>query len=189
VLAAELGVAKQRISQRQVAFERLLSKRMQEKGWPIRVAAEELRDHLGAVARPNELETACAAIDPDGQALPTSLSHRRALLLRLRGYRTSEQWILDFDIEGLTRAVLIDLAGRDADLEEVGRHLSKIGVREEIQLPWIVEQKGFRLIDGALVRLEEPRPSRQWSWEAYWKSDWSLGDSRRGGGGGSTQRA
>jgi hypothetical protein len=188
-LGAEVGLSKERVRQKLVIFDRLLSKRMQEDDWPVKVAADELARRLGSVARPNELNTACVAVDPDGRALPTSLPHRRALLLRLRGYVTDGDWILETEIERLTQAVLIaSTDGDSASLEVVGRRLSRIGVREEVQLPWIVEQKGFRLIDGAIVRMEEPQPSRQWSWEAYWNSPWGLRDSRKGRGGGSTRR-
>ena len=157
-LAGELGVAKQRISQKQVAIERLLARRMGEADWPIRVAAEEVRGRLGAVARPTELEGAFLAVDPDGRALSPSLPYRRGLLLQLAAYRTTEEWVLGPDIESLTRIVLTaSVEGDHADLDAVGRHLSRLGVREEMQLPWILGQWGFRLIDGKVVRSSELR--------------------------------
>jgi hypothetical protein len=154
MIAAEMGVSPQRASQLQATIRRQLARQMQDRDWPIRVAAEEVRGRLGAVARPDEIQGAFAAIDPDGSAMPAVLPHRHALLLDLAGYRTSGEWILAPDIESLTRVVLDALANSEsADLDAVGRHLTGLGVRSELQLPWILDQVGFQIIDGELMRL------------------------------------
>jgi hypothetical protein len=155
-LAAERSVSKQRVGQMQVAIQRLLTRRMRDSDWPIGVSAEAIRDRLGAVAQTEDLDGAFTAIDPDRIALPAVLPHRRILLLQLADYRISGQWALGPDIESLTRVVLEALADSEsADLGTVGRHLSRLGVREEVQLPWIVYQWGFRILDGEVLRLSE----------------------------------
>lgn len=153
MIAAEMGVSTQRASELQATVRRRLVRQMQDGDWPIRVAAEEIRGRLGAVARTDEIQGAFAAIDPDGSAMPAALPHRHALLLDLAGYRTSGEWILAPDIESLTRVVLDALADSEsADLDAVGRHLTGLGVRDELQLPWILGQVGFQIIDGELMR-------------------------------------
>jgi hypothetical protein len=155
-LAAERGLSKERIRQMQATIRGLLESQTRDDFRPIRVAAEAIRDRLGAVARTGELDAVFAAFDPAGIALPAVLPHRRVLLLQLADYRASGQWTLGPDIESLTRVVLETLADSEStDLGTVGRHLSRLGVREELQLPWIVHQWGFRIVDGRVLRLAE----------------------------------
>ncbi|MGV1048849.1 MAG: hypothetical protein ACOYD4_10050 [Solirubrobacterales bacterium] len=154
MIAAELGVSPQRASELQATIRRLLARQMRNGDWPIRFAAEEIRERLGAVARTEEIKGALAAIDPDGSAMPAALPHRHMLLLHLAEYRISGEWVLAPDIESLTRVVLDALAdSASADLDAVGRHLTRLGVRDELQLPWIVCQLGFQIVDGELRRL------------------------------------
>jgi hypothetical protein len=47
-LADELGVSRSRIGQMEASVRRRLERRMQEPTWPIRLAAEQLRERLGA---------------------------------------------------------------------------------------------------------------------------------------------
>lgn len=148
-LATELQVSPQLIYAREATIERALASGMRDKEWPIRIAVEKLRDHLGSVAHPQELGDAWAAIDADSRALPSDQPHRTALLLRLGEYRVTDHWILDRDIEELTRIVLATALGKDVDA--VARHLSRLGVREELQLPWLASRHGFRIIDGRLT--------------------------------------
>jgi hypothetical protein len=153
-LAADRGLSRSRVGQLEVAIQRLLSKSMRTVGWPIRVAVEDLQGHLGSVARPEELKTAFSAVDPGGRALPAYLPHRRVLLLQLGGYRVSKEWVLGPNIESITTCVL-EAVVKDgtAGLDTVGRHLSRFGIREELQLPWILSRHGFRIVDGAVVPL------------------------------------
>lgn len=156
VLAAERGVSKQRVSKIQVTVRERLAKQMQDPDWPIGVAVEAIRDRLGAVAQTEEVNCALEAIDPHGIALPAAMPHRRVLLLELAEYRVMGEWALGPDVEQLTRVVLEAVADAEAaDLRSVGRHLSRLGVREEVQLRWILHQWGFRIVDGEVRRLVE----------------------------------
>lgn len=163
VVAAERGISSQRASALQATFRKRLARQMQDDRWPIRVAAEEIRERLGALARTDELDGAFATIDPDGSTIPEAFPHRRALLLQLADYRISGEWVLGPDIESLTRVVLsVVVDSESANLDAVGRHLSRLGVREELQLRWIVSRWGFRVIDGELVRWAEDDVSSKW---------------------------
>jgi hypothetical protein len=151
-LAAELRVSTQLIYAREATIERVLAAGMRDEDWPVRIAVEKLHAHLGSVARPQELDDVRTAIDGACRALPSHVPHRLALLLRLGEFRVTDQWILDRDIEDLTSTVLAAaLANGSADVDAVGRHLSRLGVREELQLPWLASRHGFRIIDGRLV--------------------------------------
>jgi hypothetical protein len=153
-LAARLSVSTQLIYEREARIERVLASGMRDDDWPIRIAVEEMRTWLGSVARPQDLDDAQAAIGIDSRALPSHLPHRLSLLLRLGGYRVTREWILDRDIEALTGAVLaVALSNYSGDLDAVGRRLSLLGVREELQLPWLASRHGFKIVDGRLVAL------------------------------------
>jgi hypothetical protein len=156
-LATERGVTRERVRNMQAATLKQLTSPTREDYRPIVIAAEAVRDRLGAVAWTEELEGVFEVIDPDGTALPAALSHRRVLLLRLADYRISGRWVLGPDIESLTRVVLAALTDEtgSAGLDLIGRHLARLGVREEVQLPWIAQQVGFRIVDGEVLPLVE----------------------------------
>ncbi|MBS1882244.1 MAG: hypothetical protein JSS97_04730 [Actinobacteria bacterium] len=152
-LAKELGVSRSSIGQKEAATVRTLAKLMREEDWPIRIAVERLRARLGALARPAELRRAFAALDREGTVLTDAIGHRRALLLRLAPYRVTEEWVMGPEVEELTDVVLSAATARSgADPDTVAHQLAALGIREELQLPWIVGRHGFRLIDGRLVR-------------------------------------
>jgi hypothetical protein len=152
-IAAELGISAIRVSKHESAVRAMLSKRMQDKDSPISIAVEEMRDRLGAVAQPKELRKVLGTIDRDGEALTKAMPHRKALLLKLAGYRLSAEWVLDTEIENLTKLVLDALTERGpVDLDSVDRQLTRLGVRKDLQLPWITSQLGFRIADGKLVQ-------------------------------------
>ena len=151
-LAGELGVSKNRVGHIETSFKRKLARRMQEKDWPIRHAAEQLREILGAVARSEELDGAFAELDRNDTFAPGAHDHRRALLLWLCDYRTDQDWILGPDIEGLTDVILAAVAkSKHADLEAATRQLTLLGVREEMQLGWILSRVGYRIVDSRIV--------------------------------------
>jgi hypothetical protein len=151
-LAAEQGVSKSRVHSTDAKIRKTLSRRMREDEWPLRVAVDEMRRQIGSVARPAELDEAFAMLDPDGKTLPQHLPHRRSLLLWLGDYRQTEEWVLGPDIECLTKVILHSFANSgSASLNRAGRQLSLLGVREELQMPWILSQYGFRIIAGELV--------------------------------------
>jgi Bacterial RNA polymerase, alpha chain C terminal domain len=152
--AAKLGISGSRVGQKEAAIRALLSRRMRDSEWPIRLAAERLQRCLGSVAHRAELIDALAEVDGDEGALFDALPHRSALLLWLSGYRVAGEWVLGPDIEDLTTTVLRALTERGlASVDQVGQHLSRLGVREELQLPWILSQYGFRILDGELMRI------------------------------------
>lgn len=151
--ARELGVSRSRVGQIEASFKQRLERQMREPDWPIRLAAEELRDRLGAVARRDELDRAFAELDPGQVLKPGVHQQRRALLLWLCNYRVGDEWVLGPDIESLTDIILTSVAdGEQTDLDAASRHLARLGVREELQLVWILSRSGFRIIDGQIVR-------------------------------------
>lgn len=155
-LASELQVSPGLIYAREGAVERAIASGMRDEEWPIRIAVEQLRVRLGSVARPQELDDALAAIDADSQVLSDHLPHRVALLLRLGEYQVTEHWILARDIEELTSVVLsAALEAASADVDIAARYLSRLGVREKLQLPWLASRHDFQIIDGTL-RANEP---------------------------------
>lgn len=151
-LADELGVTRSRIGQSETNFERLLERKMREEDWPIRLTVEEMRQRLGAVARPGELDELFTALDCGRSLTGPSRQHRRALLLWLGGYRVENEWITGPDIESLTEVILAAAKGRErAGLDAATRQLSLLGVRDELQLAWILSRGNLRIIDEQLV--------------------------------------
>lgn len=151
-LGSEDGVSSERARQLDAKIATLLERRMRTADWPLRTAVDELRAQLGAVARPGELSAAFERIDSGGGALPAEPAHRRALLLWLGRYRVEEEWVLGPEIEELTDVVLGVVADSGPDsLYGALRQLGWLGVRDELQLPWILSRFGFRIIDGELV--------------------------------------
>jgi hypothetical protein len=151
-LAMRLGVSTQLIYEKEARIERVLASRMREDDWPIRIAVEEMRERLGSVASLRDLDEAREAID--SRALPSHLPHRVPLLLKLGSYQVKGEWVLDHDIEALTGAVLAAALGNSSDdVDAVARHLSRLGIREELQLPWLTSRHGFKIVDGRLIAL------------------------------------
>lgn len=151
-LAREMDVTRSRVEQLEASVQRKFARGMKDPDWPIRLAAEQLRERLGAVARSGELDDAFANLDPGHPAGPRTKALRRALLLWLCDYRVAEEWVVGPDIESLTDVVLAAVAnGEQTDLDAVSRHLTLLGVREEMQLGWILSRGGFRIIDRRIV--------------------------------------
>jgi Bacterial RNA polymerase, alpha chain C terminal domain len=149
-LAAKQGLSHQRLSSTNTKIRALLLRLMRDRNWPVRIAVDEIRHHLGSVAHPQELDEVFSALDPDSRVL--SSQHRRALLLWLGDYRLTEEWLIGPDIEALTGVILDALvASGPASLDAACRQLALLGVREELQVPWILSRHGFRVIDGKLV--------------------------------------
>jgi hypothetical protein len=100
------------------------------------------------------LPAAFRAIDPVGSVFPQDRPHRIALVLSIGNYHSSGEWILGPDIASLTDLVLRAVAEDDRpDLDRAARQLSLLGVREEMQLPWIMSRYGLADIasDGAVL--------------------------------------
>lgn len=152
-VAQELGVSVPRISQNERAIRELLRKKMKDSSWPISSAVAEMREKLGSVALRSELEDVLTLIDPTTKVLFQDLAYRQQLLLLLADYRLAGEWVFDADISSLTRGVLNVLTEHGpVDLAVAGRHLAKLGVREDIQIRWIAAQSCFRVLDGEIHR-------------------------------------
>jgi hypothetical protein len=150
-LAMELGISAERVAQLERKVEAGLLKRMRDRSWPISIAVAEMQDRLGSAARRNVFEEFLVEVDPHRKVFSDRMLHRRALLLWLAHYCHSTEWITAQEIGGITRAILDALTEHGpAELDAVERHLKRIGVREDQQLPWIASQPGFRIFDGAV---------------------------------------
>lgn len=157
-VAETLGISPARVPQHESSIRTLLLRQMQDEEWPLAVAVDDLRKRLGAVARPFELDEALAAIDLAGDVLPEGMPHRRALLLWLADLQVSSEWVSDREIEEIAEIVLSRLVeDGSADLDAVSRKLGRLGVREDLQLPWIVSRFGYRAFDGKLIAGDEMR--------------------------------
>jgi hypothetical protein len=44
-------------------------------------------------------------------------------------------------------------SGEESNFDTASRHLALLGVREEVQLPWILSRHGFRLLHDQVVAL------------------------------------
>lgn len=149
----ELGVSGARVSQNERGVRALLAEKVRDSDWPIAAAVGRLKRWLGPVALVNELEAALAEIDPTHRVVSADLPHRRSLLLQLGGYRPSGAWVIEPDIEQLTRAMLRGLTeDGPVELDFVGRQLARLGIRDVLHMPWIISQSGFQIADGRILR-------------------------------------
>jgi hypothetical protein len=153
-LAAELGLSTSRPGQMEAVVRRRLEEQMRDPASPLRLAAEHLREKLGAVGRLEELDDAFANLDPGPSLKANGDPHRRKLILHLCDYRVDGEWILGPDVERLTDIILEGVAnGVETDLDTACRHLARLGVREKVQLQWILSRVGFRIIDEQVVAI------------------------------------
>jgi hypothetical protein len=151
-LAADEDLSRQGVSNRETRVRAALEKRMADGDWPLRIAVDEIRHRLGSVAHHREVDDAFTALDSRGEALLRSAPHRRNMLLWLAEYRLDGEWLLGPDIKSLTKVILSTFANSgSSSLDAASRQLALLGVREEVQVPWILGQHGFRVIDGKLV--------------------------------------
>ena len=91
------------------------------------------------------------------------MPHRRALLFQLAGFRVSAEWVVDVEIDDIVNALLRGLTeSGSADLDVLDRQLARLRVPEDLRLAWIVEQSGYHVVDGELVRIAAigQRPAR-----------------------------
>jgi hypothetical protein len=155
-VAMELRVSGSRVSQLERRIQSKVAVRLRDPAWPISEVVKLLRDRLGSVAPSSELTRTFTSVDPTGMVLSDGLPHRRILLLRLAGYRLTDEWVLGPDIESLTRAVLAGLTDDGPlDVDLARGSLSQLGIRAELQLAWIISQREFRVVDGKLTRRVE----------------------------------
>ena len=154
-VAADLGIPPERVAHYEKTIRGMLEKQMRKKQSALSSAAAYLQERLGPLARPQELDGALVELDPADRALPDDMPHRRTLLLSLAGLRSSAQWVVDVEIEGIVDALLRGLTeSGPVDLDVIDRQLARLGVRKELRLPWIVIQSGFQVANGRLARID-----------------------------------
>lgn len=105
-LAADEHLSPQGVSAREARVRAALEKRMVDGDWPLRIAVDEIRHRLGAVAHLREVDNAFTALDGRGEALLRSAPHRRNMLLWLADYRLDGEWLLGPNIDCLTKVIL-----------------------------------------------------------------------------------
>jgi hypothetical protein len=154
-VAADLGISPERVAHCEKTVRGMLEKQMRKKQSALSSAAAYLQERLGALVRPQELDRALIELDPADTAFPEDMPHRRALLLSLAGFRSSAEWVVDVEIEGIVEALLKGLTeSGPADLDGIDRQLARLGIQEELRLPWIVSHPGFQVADGRLARID-----------------------------------
>jgi hypothetical protein len=151
-LAAPSGRSTPAVSAQRGQMQRQLHKRMRDPSWPIAAAVRHIADRVGSLATPPETDSLFAAIHRESEALGREKPHRRALLLWLGGYLLTEEWVLSRDLDRITGVLLQALVGSSSsDIDRAATYLTKLGVREHLQLPWLASQFGYRIVDGKMV--------------------------------------
>lgn len=154
-VAAALGLKPEQVPHYERAISNKLAQRMRDEGSPLSVAVATLKDGIGALGRPHDLERTLAEVDPLERAMPKGAPQRRSLLLLLANLRETHDWIIDVEIEeivlglfkGLTEAV-------PADLDVVDRLLARLGIKKDLRIPWVVAQPGYRITEQKLMRID-----------------------------------
>ncbi len=155
-VAAELGISPERVAHYEKAIRVVLAKQVRDRQSPFSIAVDYLKSRLGPLAQPQDLNEALATIDPAEKVMPESMPQRRALLLRLAGLRLSSEWVVDVEMESIIEALLRGLTENGpVELEVLGGHLTRLGFRETLRLPWIAGQPGFQMLDNKLTRIAE----------------------------------
>lgn len=151
-LAESSGRSRQAVTAGNTRISRLLHKHMRDPAWPIAAAVRHIEERIGSLATPPETDSLFTALHRESAALGRDKPHRRTLLLWLGGYLLSEEWILSRDLDLITEVLLQALVGSSSsDIDRVAAYLTKLGVREHLQLPWLASQYGYRIVDGRLI--------------------------------------
>lgn len=151
--AAALGLKPEQVARYEKVIAQKLAQRMQDEDTRLAEAVSVLKDAIGVLARPQDLESALETVDPLKRAMPKDAPQRRALLLLLAGLRESDGWVVDVDIEEIVDALLKGLTeSGPADLDVLDRQLDRLGMRADLRLPWTASRPGYRMIRGQLVR-------------------------------------
>ncbi|HET9677679.1 MAG TPA: hypothetical protein VFP21_09265 [Solirubrobacterales bacterium] len=151
-VARATGRSPQAISAKPRRIDKVIHRRLRDETWPVGIAVSHLKKRLGLLAHPSELKEELASIHRETEALPKEAPQRRALLLYVAEYRETEEWVLGPDVETVTVGLINAFAGKDAaEVERISTHLTSFGIREHLQLPWLANQYGYRIIDGTLV--------------------------------------
>jgi len=154
-VASDLGIPPERVAHYEKTIRVMLEKQMRKKQSALLAATVYLRERLGALARPQELNRALGELDPADTAFPEDMPHRRMLLLSLAGFHSGAEWVVDVEIAGIVDALLKGLTeSGPVDLDVIDRQLARLGFREGLRLPWIVSRPGFEVANGRLVRID-----------------------------------
>lgn len=152
-VAAALGLKPEQVPHYEKAIREKLARQMRDEDSRLSAAVAALKDAVGALARPADLERTFAAIDPLERAMPKDAPQRRALLLLLAGLRVTDDWVIDVEIEEIVDALFKGLTeSGPASLDVIDRQLGRLGVRGDLRLPWIVTRSGYRVVEQKLVR-------------------------------------
>ncbi len=153
-VAVAFGLKAEQVSHYERGISAKLARQMRDESSRLSLAVTALKDGVGVLARPPDLERAFAAIDPFERAMPKGAPQRRALLLLLAGLRLTDDWIIDVEIEEIVDALLRGLTeSGPASLDVIDRQLSRLGVRQDLRLPWVVSRSGYRVVEQKLVRV------------------------------------
>jgi hypothetical protein len=153
-VAAALGLKPEQVPHYERAISRKLARQMRDEDSGLSVAVAALKEGIGALARPHDLERTLATIDPVKRAMPKDAPQRRALLLLLAGLRVTDEWITDVEIEEIVDALLKGLTeSGPASLDVIDRQLGRLGVRQDLRLPWVIEHPAYRVVEKKLVRV------------------------------------
>jgi Bacterial RNA polymerase, alpha chain C terminal domain len=154
-VAAALGLKPEQVPHYERAIREKIARKMRDEDSGLSSAVAALKEGVGVLARPSDLERALAAIDPFERAMPKDAPQRRALLLLLTGLRVTDDWIVDVEIEEIVDALFKGLTdGRPASLDVIDRQLGRLGVRQDLRLPWVVTRSGYRVVKQKLVRID-----------------------------------
>lgn len=153
-VADAVGLKPGQVAHYEKAIDGKLARQMQDEDSPLFVAVAALKDRIGALARLPDLERTFAVVDPFERAMPKDAPQRRALLLLLAGLRVTDDWIVDVEIEEIVDALLKGLTEPGpASLDVIDRQLGRLGVRQDLRLPWVVGRSGYRVVEQKLVRV------------------------------------
>ncbi len=153
-VAAALGLRPEQVPHYERAISEKLARQMRDEGSRLSIAVAALKDGIGVLARPADLDRTLAAIDPLERAMPRDAPHRRALLLSLACLRVTEDWVIDAEIEEIIDCLLKGATDSGpASLDVLDRQLDRLGMRKELRLPWLVSRSGYRIAEQRLMRV------------------------------------
>lgn len=154
-VADALALKPEQVAHYEKAIGKKLARQMRDEDSPLFIAVTALKDGIGALARLPDLEGALVAVDPFERAMPKDAPQRRALLLLLAGLRVTNDWIVDVEIAEIVDALLKGLTeAGPASLDVIDRQLDRLGVRQDLRLPWVVAHSSYRVADQKLVRVD-----------------------------------
>jgi Bacterial RNA polymerase, alpha chain C terminal domain len=153
-VAAALELKPEQVPHYERTIREKLARQMRDEDSRLSSAVTALKDGVGVLSRPSDLERTLAAIDPFERAMPKDVPQRRALLLLLAGLRVTDDWVIDVEIEEIVDALFKGLTeSGPASLDGIDHQLGRLGLREDLRLPWVVTRSGYRVVEQKLVRV------------------------------------